>query len=90
MVYISVILHNTYHKLPAGPLRAAFMYCIHLLSYDLWALCPQSVESSDHINIEHVYSGYILPQAGFEAEVKLVLKLAAALPPSWMEKQFIR
>ena len=42
------------------------MYCIHLLSYDLWALCPQSVESSDHINIEHVYSGYVLPQAGLD------------------------
>ena len=31
-------LHITYDKLPAGPLRAASMYCVHLLSYDLWAL----------------------------------------------------
>ena len=27
-------LHNTYNKLPTGPLRAASMYCFHLLSYD--------------------------------------------------------
>ena len=40
-----------------------------------------SVESRDHIKIEPVYSGYSLPQAGFDPP-KQRLKLATALPPS--------
>ena len=37
MVYISVILQYTI-QIASGPLRAASMYCLHLLSYDLLAL----------------------------------------------------
>ena len=50
MVYISIIIHHTYHKLPAGPLRAASMHCSTSCPCDLWALLrllsPCCAESS--------------------------------------------
>ena len=42
------------------PLRAAFMYCFHLLSYDLWALL-RLLSSMLFLNPHTPYEGFDQP-----------------------------
>ena len=82
------------YKLPAGPLRAASMYCLHLLSYDLWALlsllspCLQTC-------IQRVHYSTInsMPHAGFDPPIREKTVISPlAQPPShhgWINLIFL-